>query len=164
MATRKPTAATRNRKGKTPKRKACTPRLPMQRLFDFEESQGRFFNLRAIFDKMNARYFRNRIKDYRIVWGRRRKIRPRETMIFGTIQEQDRMIRIHPLLDRGFVPRWFVEYVVYHEMLHSVVADLYDEQGRRIVHHDKFFEKERRFHWFRRAKAWEQDNLARFLQ
>ena len=164
MATRKPTAATRSRKGKTPKRKACTPRLPMQRLFDFEEAQGRFFNLRAIFDKMNARYFRNRIKGYRIVWGRRRKVRPRETMVFGTIQEQDHIIRIHPLLDRGFVPAWFVEYVVYHEMLHSVVADLYDAQGRRIVHHDKFFEKERRFHWFRRAKAWEQDNLARFLQ
>ena len=164
MATRKTTASTRKRKVKTPKRKACTPHLPMQRMFDFEEAQGRFFNLRAIFDKMNARYFRNKIKDYRIIWGQRRRVRPRETMIFGTIQEQDRLIRIHPLLDRGFVPTWFVEYVVYHEMLHSVVADLYDEQGRRIVHHDKFFEKERRFHWFRRAKTWEQENLARFLQ
>jgi hypothetical protein len=32
------------------------------------------------------------------------------------------------------------------------------------VHHDKFQEKERRFHWFKRAKAWEEENLARFLR
>ncbi len=149
---------------KSPKRKACTPRYPLQRQFDFDEAQGRWFNLRAIFDKINARYFRNRIKSYRIVWGRKRSLRPRETVVFGTIQEYDRLIRIHPLLDRSFVPTWFLEYVVYHEMLHSVVADLYDEQGRRVVHHDRFLERERRFHWFRRAKAWEQENLARFLQ
>jgi hypothetical protein len=164
MSTRKRTAAKSKPKAKTPKRKACVPKLPMQRQFDFEEAQGRHFNLRAIFDKLNARYFRNRIRGYRIIWGRRRRQRPRETVIFGTIQEEDRLIRIHPLLDRAFVPAWFIDYVVYHEMLHSVVADRYDESGRRIVHHEVFWEKERRFHWFRRAKAWEQDNLARFLQ
>jgi hypothetical protein len=144
------------RPAKSPKRKAVKPRFPLQRQFDFEEAQGRWFNLRAIFEKLNARYFRNRIKNYRLVWGRKRRERPRETMVFGTIQEEDRIIRIHPLR--------FIEYVVYHEMLHSVVPDLYDDQGRRVVHHDRFLEKERRFHWFRRAKAWEQENLARFLQ
>lgn len=170
MATRKrpatrlqPKVAVR-RPSQTPKRKAVTPRFPLQRQFDFQEAQGRYFNLRAIFNKLNARYFRNRIKDYRLVWGRKRRVRPRETVVFGTIQEEDRIIRIHPLLDRSFVPLWFIEYVVYHEMLHSVVADLYDEQGRRVVHHERFLKKERCFHWFRRAKAWEQENLARFLQ
>ena len=126
--------------------------------------KGRFFDLRAIFDKMNAKYFRNRLKDYTIVWGRRRKQRPKTYMVFGTIQEEDRMIRIHPLLDRSFVPTWFLEYVVYHEMLHAMVPDQYDDSGRRLVHHEKFLAREKRFHWFRRAKTWEQDNLARFLQ
>ena len=135
----------------------------MQRQFAFPE-QGRVFNLRAIFDKLNARYFRNRLKDYAIVWGRKRQSRPRNEIVFGTIQEDDRIIRIHPLLDRQMVPTWFLEYVVYHEMCHAVVADKYDSAGRRIVHHEKFFERERRFHWFRRAKAWEEDNLGRFLR
>jgi hypothetical protein len=49
-------------------------------------------------------------------------------------------------------------------MLHAVVPDLYDSQGRRIVHHERFYERERRYHWFRRAKAWEEENLARFLR
>jgi hypothetical protein len=145
------------------KRKVSIPKLPMQRQFSFAE-KGRFFDLREVFDKLNAKYFRNRLRGYSIVWGRKRKQRPKTYMVFGTIQEEDRMIRIHPLLDRSFVPTWFLEYVVYHEMLHAMVPDEYDGSGRRLVHHEKFLEKERRFHWFRRAKNWEQENLARFLQ
>ena len=147
----------------TRKRKVSIAKLPMQRQFAFAE-QGRFFNLRAIFDKLNAKYFRNRLKDYTLVWGQKRKARPKDQIVFGTIQEDDRMIRIHPLLDRSFVPTWFIEYVIYHEMCHAVVRDEFDPAGRRIVHHEKFYARERRFHWFRRAKAWEQNNLARFLQ
>ncbi|MEA3207089.1 MAG: hypothetical protein QOE70_146 [Chthoniobacter sp.] len=165
MATRKLSPASRRRPGQTPKRKACSPRLPMQRQFDFPElSQGRYFNLREIFAKLNLKYFGNRLRRYTIVWGRKRKGRPRDQIVFGTIQEEDRMIRIHPLLDRSFVPMWFLEYVIYHEMCHAVVRDRYDSSGRRIVHHEKFFARERQFHWFRRAKTWEQENIARFLQ
>ncbi len=162
MANRSSTATKSKPPRKMPKRKVASARLPMQRQFDFPE-QGRFFNLREVFDKLNAAYFRNRLRDYSVVWGRRRKGRPRDGIVFGTIQEEDRIIRIHPLLDRSFIPKWFLEYVVYHEMCHAVVRDEYDSSGRRIVHHAKFFERERRFHWFRRAKTWEQENLARFL-
>ena len=147
----------------TRKRKVSVAKLPMQRQFVFAEADH-VHDLRAIFDKLNARYFRNRIKDYTIVWGRKRKGRPRDEIVFGTIQEDDRIIRVHPLLDRALVPKWFVEYVVYHEMCHAVVRDEYDTSGRRIIHHEKFFARERRFHWFRRAKAWEEQNLGRFLQ
>ncbi len=164
MEKRTRTAAKRKAPAKSPKRKVSAVRLPLQRQFDFPElSQGRVFNLRAIFDYLNALYFRNRLRGYAIVWGRRRKGRPRDQIVFGTIQEEDRIIRIHPLLDRRFIPTWFVEYVIYHEMCHAVVRDEYDTSGRRIVHHEKFFARERQFRWFRRAKNWEQENLARFL-
>ncbi len=145
------------------KRKVSTPKLPMQRQFVFAE-QGRYFNLRRIFDKLNERYFNSRLRGYVIQWGKRRRQRPKDYIVFGTIQEDDRMIRIHPLLDQAFVPTWFVEYVLYHEMLHAVVPDRFDASGRRRVHHEKFLERERRFHWFKRAKAWEEENLARFLR
>lgn len=135
----------------------------MQRQFAFGE-KGRFFDLRAVFDKLNRRYFRNRLRDYTIVWGRKRRQRPKDYIVFGTIQEEDRIIRIHPLLDRAFVPTWFLEYVIYHEMCHAVVKDRYDSSGRRIIHHSRFYARERKFWWFRRAKEWEGDNLARFLR
>jgi hypothetical protein len=164
MAYRKRTAVKHRSPAKSPKRKVAALQLPMQRQFDFSEpSQGRVFNLRVIFDKLNALYFGNRLRRYAIVWGRRRKGRPRDQIVFGTIQEDDRIIRIHPLLDRQFIPTWFLEYVIYHEMCHAVVRDEYDPSGRRIVHHEKFFARERQFRWFRRAKNWEQENLGRFL-
>lgn len=147
----------------TKKRKIAYAKLPMQRQFAFAE-QGLHFDLREIFDKLNAQYFRNRLKGYRIEWGRKRRERPSIEIVFGTIQEQDRLIRIHPLLDRAFVPRWFVEYVMYHEMLHAVVRDRYTPGGKRIIHHDEFYEKERKFRWFKRAKRWESENLGRFLR
>lgn len=145
------------------KRKVATAKLPMQRQFSFNE-RGRFFDLRSIFNKLNVKYFGRRLTRYSIVWGRKRKLRPRDEIVFGSIQEDDRVIRIHPLLDRSFVPAWFLEYVIYHEMCHAVVKDEFDSSGRRIVHHEKFWERERRFRWFRRAKAWEEENLARFLR
>jgi predicted SprT family Zn-dependent metalloprotease len=147
----------------TPKRKAAVPQLPLQRKFAFRE-RGDFFDLRALFEKLNERYFKNKLRGYVIVWGPRRRQRPKTGIVFGSIREEERVIRIHPLLDRAFVPSWFLEYVIYHEMCHAVVPDQFDASGRRKVHHEKFFERERKFRWFRRAKAWEADNLARFLR
>ncbi len=147
----------------TKKRKVAYAELPLQRQFVFPE-QGRHFNLREIFDKLNGHYFRNRLKGYRIEWGRKRRERPAIEIVFATIQEEDRLIRMNPLLDRSFVPRWFIEYVMYHEMCHTVVRDRYTPAGKRIIHHDEFFEKERKFRWFKRAKRWESENLGRFLR
>lgn len=135
----------------------------MQRQLSLQR-EGRYFDLRAIFNKINGRYFANRLNGYTITWGRKRKQPPKEYFVFGTIQEEDRVIRIHPLLDAPFVPAWFLEYVVYHEMLHAFVPDEFDESGRRIVHHAKFNQRERKFHFYRRAKRWEDENLARFLR
>ena len=150
-------------KSKT-KRKISTPKLPLQRQLSFPH-EGRYFDLRQIFDKINDRYFDNALQDYQITWGRRRKLPPKDYFVFGTIQEEDRLIRIHPRLDASFVPKWFLEYVVYHEMLHAVVPDEVDEQsGRRKVHTDEFQRKEREYRYYRRARQWEDENLARFLR
>jgi len=152
------------RKKPEPKRKVSSPALPMQRQFCFP-GEGRHHDLRAIFDKLNARYFRNSLRRYTIAWGRKRRLRPKAYFIFGTIQEQDRIIRIHPLLDANWVPRWILEFVIYHEMLHSVVPDKYDrKRGRRFVHTEEFLRRERLFPHYTRVRRWEADNLARFLR
>ena len=135
----------------------------MQRQLHFG-SEGRYFDLQAIFDKINGKYFSNRLRRYTVTWGRKRKLPPKEYFVFGSIQEDDRLIRIHPMLDARFVPQWFLEYVMYHEMLHAFVPDKFDRSGRRIVHHENFTRRERKFPFYRRAKKWEDDNLARLLR
>jgi hypothetical protein len=57
-----------------------------------------------------------------------------------------------------------LRYVLYHEMLHSVVPDETMRGGRRRVHTDEFNRRERQFPGYRRARRWEEDNLARFLR
>jgi hypothetical protein len=148
---------------KQTKRKAAHPKLPMQRHLNLQE-EGRYFDLQTIFDKVNARYFRNRLRGYSVTWGRRRKHRPREYFIFGTIQEQDRVIRINPSLDQPWVPRWFMEYIMYHEMLHAFVPEKKLPGGRRVVHTAEFNRREREFTNYSRARRWEDENLARFLR
>ncbi len=148
---------------KKTKRKAAHPRLPMQRQLNLEDD-GRYFDLRAMFDRLNERHFRGRLRGYKVVWGRRRKRRPKEYFVFGTIQEEDRVIRINPRLDQPFVPAWFLNYILYHEMLHTVVPDEIGPAGRRRVHTEEFNRREREYPNYRRARRWEEDNLARFLR
>jgi len=148
---------------KKTKRKVAYSKLPMQRQLNLRH-EGRYFNLQRIFDRLNERHFRGRLRGYAVKWGRRRRHRPKEYFIFGTIQEEDRVIRINPLLDQPFVPLWFLQYVLYHEMLHSVVPDEAISGGRRRVHTEEFNRRERLFPGYRRARQWEEDNLARFLR
>ncbi len=148
---------------KKTKRKVAYWKLPMQRQLNLQH-EGKHFDLRKIFEELNARYFRNRLRGYRVMWGRRRKHRPREYFIFGTIQEEDRVIRINPLLDQPWVPLWFLRYILYHEMLHSVVPDESLANGRRRVHTEEFNRRERQFRGYGRARKWEEENLARFLR
>src|SRR5207244_10751947 len=101
----------------------AVPNLPMERQLNLRD-EGTHFDLRAIFDDLNQRHFRKRLRGYKVVWGRRRKHRPREQFVFGTIQEEDRMIRINPALDQPFVPLWFLRYVLSLEMLTSVVPEV----------------------------------------
>jgi len=152
----------KRKKTKT-KRKLAHPKLPMQGQLNLRD-EGRHFNLRLIFDDLNQRYFRGRLRGYKVMWGRRRKHRPREYFIFGTIQEEDRVIRINPALDQAFVPPWFLRYVLYHEMLHSVVPEETLPEGRRRVHTEEFNRRERKYPSYRRARRWEEENLSRFLR
>src|SRR3982750_1412667 len=126
---------------KKTKRKAAHPKLPLQRQFNLPH-EGKHFDLQRIFDQLNQRYFGARLRGYEVKWGRRRKNRPKDYFIFGTIQEEDRVIRINPQLDQPFVPTWFLRYILYHEMLHSVVPDEVRSNGQRCVHTEKFYERE----------------------
>src|SRR5437868_1276317 len=116
------------KKGKTKQKASRFGRL-IQRQLVFPH-EGLHFDLKEIFDRINSEYFSSRMHGYRIIWGRKRKSPPKTTFVFASIQEEDRLIRVHPLLDASFVPVWFMEYVVYHEMLHAFVPEGRTRTGR----------------------------------
>lgn len=124
-------------------------------------SQGRVHDLQALFDELNATYFDGRI-DAKIGWGREAPNRRRRSIKLGSYLHEARLIRIHPALDRGEVPRFFVRYVVFHEMLHQAVPP--ERVGGRLqIHSAAFRERERAYPDYERAIAWERENIALLL-
>jgi hypothetical protein len=126
------------------------------------ETSGEVHDLRAVFDDLNRAYFSGAI-DARITWGVRGARRRRRSSIkMGSYSVEDRLIRIHPTLDRRFVPRFFVDWIVYHEMLHQV-HDIPVVDGRRQFHTPEFIAEESNFEHHERAREWERRNLDRLL-
>jgi len=133
-------------------------RTPMQVIL----TQGERHDLRAIYDEVNARYFDGQI-DAAITWGPRTgRPRRRNSIKMGSYSVEDRLIRIHRALDREFVPRTFVEWIVFHEMLHQV-HDIKVKNGRREFHSKAFLADEARFEHFHDARAWERRHLDELL-
>src|SRR5437764_12889943 len=93
------------------KRKIARSRLPLQQQLGLD-TEDRYFDLRGLFSKLNARHFGNRVRGYNVVWGRKRRERPKEYHLFGTVQEEDGVIRINPWLDQRFVALLFLEYIL----------------------------------------------------
>src|SRR6266849_3885740 len=65
------------------KRKLAHPMLPMQRQLNLQH-EGTHFDLRPIFDRLNERYFRGRLRGYKVMWGRRRRHRYPDQSITGS--------------------------------------------------------------------------------
>ncbi len=126
------------------------------------ETHGEIHDLQDIYEVLNGHYFAGAI-DARITWGiRTGKFRRRNSIKMGSYSVEDRLIRIHPSLDRDFVPRFFVEWIVYHEMLHQK-HDIPVVGGRRQFHTPSFLDEEATFEHFERARRWERENLNRLL-
>ena len=126
------------------------------------ETRGRFFDLREIYDDLNARYFGGSI-DARITWGQKcGKPRRRNSIKMGSYSVEEKLIRVHRSLDRAFVPRYFVEWIVFHEMLHQVHKATV-VNGRRMFHTPAFLADEASFEHYERARAWERAHLDEIL-
>jgi len=125
--------------------------------------EGRWHNLQELFEGLNATYFDGAIKA-RITWGpRSRRRRARDSIQLGSYTMEDGLIRIHPVLDAKDVPRFFVEWIIYHEMLHEV-HDMPVVGGRRVYHTAEFLRAEARFEHHAKAVRWEQANRHKLLE
>jgi predicted metal-dependent hydrolase len=75
---------------------------------------------------------------------------------------EDRLIRVHPVLDQEMVPSYFVDWIVFHEMLHGK-HEIRRVGGRRRFHPPEFAREEQQFPDYFRARLWEKANLDRLL-
>jgi hypothetical protein len=128
-------------------------------------AKGKHHDLLELFNGINERYFGGNVNAL-ITWGKRPTTKgsaPRKTIKLGSYSAVDRLIRVHPMLDQKWVPRYFVAYIVYHEMLHHVIPGSRG-LGRINLHPPEFKEREKHFRYFERALEWEKRHVARLLR
>lgn len=138
------------------KRSALKQKSPVK---SKHNAAGQTHCLKSIYEKVNNDYFEGAISAF-ITWGR---INPRQRVkmrTLGSYNFETNTIRINPLLDKKTVPAYFVEFVVYHEMLHARLG-IKNRNGRRSVHSKEFRLKEKKFSEYANAMEWEQLRFGR---
>lgn len=114
---------------------------------------GKQYNLKEIYDEINARYFEDKLA-LGITWVGNGRSKPRRRVMFGSYNQRTQLIKIHRRLDEPHVPKHFVSYVVYHEMLHHVLPPIKGKRGKRSIHHSEFLDREKMFHEYALAKEY----------
>ncbi|MCA9609452.1 MAG: hypothetical protein KC619_27815 [Myxococcales bacterium] len=123
-------------------------------------TEGEHHDLAEIFEEVVTEHFADAVDGTSITWGRfpPKRRRRRRSIRLGTYTHDAKLIRIHPALDQACVPRFFVAFVVFHELLHHVVPAR--EIGGRFDHHPPEFKRRERAHPdYGRAVRWESEHL-----
>lgn len=114
-------------------------------------SRGSYYNLDRMFARLNRTYFGGKLTKPILTWSQRRTRR-----ILGHHDPVHDTIVISKTLDSKDVPEWFVDYILYHEMLHvKHPARLIN--GRRYYHTSAFRADEHRFPYYAEAQRWLDD-------
>jgi hypothetical protein len=116
-------------------------------------AQGDFYDLDEIFDTLNRTYFRDSLQKPVLTWSARKTYR-----ILGHHDSTHETVAISKSLDDKKVPKFVVEYVVFHEMLH-IFHPTEHRNGRRFNHTPAFKRNERKFRYFEEAESWIERNV-----
>jgi predicted metal-dependent hydrolase len=112
-----------------------------------ESAQGGNYNLETIFDDLNTRFFYGLLARPRMTWSR-----DHARNRLGHYDPAHNAIVVSRVFDHPRVPRFAVEYIVYHEMLH-LKHPVKLRGSRRCVHSREFQAEEKLFPHLDQAKA-----------
>src|SRR5258706_3576704 len=109
--------------------------------------KGRVYDLDVVFEDLNQRFFHGLLGRPLMSW-RQTKTR----RILGHYDPAHNAIVISRIFDQFLVPRYAVEYIVYHEMLH-LKHPVRLRGSRRCVHPAEFQAEDKVFHQLAQANA-----------
>jgi predicted metal-dependent hydrolase len=110
-------------------------------------ARGHFYDLDAIFEELNTRFFYGLLGRPRMSWSQTKTRR-----ILGHYDPAHNAIIISRVFDHFAVPRYVLEYIVYHEMLH-LKHPVRLRGTRRCVHSAEFQAEEKLFPHMAQANA-----------
>jgi predicted metal-dependent hydrolase len=121
------------------------------------QTQGKYYDLQKMYDLINEEYFAGKVTA-EITWGATKPRRAAARRTLGSYSSLSNTIRINPILDSKRVPKYFLELVVYHEMLHEDIG-IDNGAKRRSLHSKEFKRREKLFKHYDRAIEWERKRL-----
>jgi hypothetical protein len=113
-----------------------------------EGPKGRHYDLEQVFDELNSRFFHGLMARPQMTWS---GIHARQSL--GHYDPAHNTIVVSRIFDGPGVPRYAVEYLVYHEMLH-LRHPVKLRGSRRCVHPKAFQEEEKLFPHLEQAKKY----------
>ena len=123
--------------------------------------KGKNYDLEEIMKQLSQKY-ELPSRGVKITWGSARIRRGQQSIRLGSFYQDDKLIRVHPRLDDPEVPKYFVEYIVYHELLHAAVPPE-DRRGRRNFHPGPYHKLEKKFDNYQAARKFEKFILSHWL-
>jgi hypothetical protein len=121
-----------------------------------EPPTGRVYDLHALWRSLNDAYLDGRSRA-RVTWGTRGGRGRTRSIRFAFFDPARRRIVMNRRLDDPGVPRCFVEYVLFHEMLHEVLGIGTRPDGRRDIHGRLFRLMEQTYPFLPQALAFEKE-------
>lgn len=121
------------------------------------------YNLHDLYSKLNQKYFGNQLA-IQVTWfGNKKRKLPTRSMQIGLFDDFSQTAKVHSLLDSSLVPKYVVEYVLFHEMIHAVCPTEVDSKGHVRVHTAAFKKKEKEYPHHLKAENWLKENLHRLF-
>ncbi len=108
---------------------------------------GRYYDLDEVFEAVNRRFFHGLLGRPVLTWSGHHARR-----LLGHYDAAHNTIVVSRVFDGAHVPRYAIEYLMYHEMLH-LKHPVRVKAGRRCVHSREFQAEERLFPELEEAKA-----------
>ena len=109
--------------------------------------QGRYYNLEEVFESLNERFFNRLMGRPELTWSEHTAKRS-----LGHYDAAHNTIVVSRVFDRPSSPRYAIEYLLYHEMLH-LKHPVKMNGLRRCVHSREFKAEERQFPQLKEALA-----------
>ena len=101
--------------------------------------EGRYYHLEEVFDSLNVRFFAGLLGRPELTWSEHHARR-----MLGHYDAAHNTIVVSRVFDRPSSPRYAIEYLLYHEMLH-LKPPVRMRGTRRCVHSREFKGEEARF-------------------
>lgn len=114
---------------------------------------GRTYDLESLFDRLNRIYFDSKLK-VQVRWSARSSPQATRKVLLGYYDQKAELITMSRRLDNPRVPLYFVEHVLFHEMLHAVFP-----RDEHRMHSEQFKRFEKMHPDFERAREWEKSSI-----